>query len=327
MIGKRLKILLIEDNPGDARLIKIYLADETNIDLEWAESLSKGVELLRKIEFDALLLDLSLPDSHGITTFEKIKKDFPEIPITVLTGLDDREFALDIVRKGAQDYLLKGQVTRDLLTRVIEYSIERKKVEKHLQKENQILETTLESLLERAERAQIEYSERPVERPAEKVDEISCEQGSVHIFTLGQQDMVYGNLRDKLDERHPILAIIRMSPKRFKARIDRDIETVWLTSNHDEDVVCVAPTDIARLSMIITEFYKRAPTGCILLEGGEYIISHVGFPRYLNLLQFLNDKVSVLNGSVAIVLDLETLDAKEARQVERECLPGYVSSG
>ncbi len=323
MNEKMLNVLLIEDNPGDARLIREYLANDTNIDMEWVESLSKGQELLQKREFDALLLDLSLPDSHGITTFEKVREDHPEIPITILTGRDDKEFALGIVRKGAQDYLIKGQVTRDLLIRVIEYSIERKKVEKHLQKENLILETTLESLLERAERTQIEYSEGPVE----KRNGIICEQSSVHLFTLEQQDLVHDNLRDKFDGKHPVIAIIRVSPKRFKATIGRDIETVWLTSNHDENIVCVAPTDIARLSMIITEFYKRAPTGCILFEGGEYIISHVGFPRYLNLVQFLNDKVSTINGSVAIVIDQETLESREARQIERECIPGYASSG
>lgn len=316
MNEKRLKVLLIEDNPGDARLIREYLADETNISLEWADSLSKGLKLLQNSEFDALLLDLSLPDSHGITTFEKVKEDFPEIPITVLTGLDDREFALDIVRKGAQDYLIKGQVTRNLLTRVIEYSIERKKVEKHLQNENQILETTLESMLERAEKAQIESSARPVE----KRDEILCEQSSVHLLTLEQQDMVYKNLRDKFDGGHPVLAVIRMSPKRFKAAIERDIETVWLTTNHDKDIVCVVPNDIARLSMIITEFFKRAPTGCILFEGGEYIISNTKFPRFLNLVQFLNDKVANIDGSVGLVMDLETMDVKEARQIQRECI-------
>lgn len=323
MNEKRLKVLLIEDNPGDARLIREYLADGTNINLEWAVSLSKGLELLQNSEFDALLLDLSLPDSHGITTFEKVKEDFPEIPITVLTGLDDREFALDIVRKGAQDYLIKGQVTRDLLTRVIEYSIERKKVEKHLQKENQILETTLESLLERAERAQIES----LESPAQAEIEMSCDKSAVFLFKLEHLDKVHQNLRNKIDAGLPILTITRMNPRRFKAIIKRDVESVWLTTNHDEGIVCVASRDIARLSMIITEFFKRAPAGHIFFEGGEYIISNTGFPRFLNLVQFLNDKVANIDGSVGLIMDLEALDAKEARQVERECVPGYASSG
>ena len=131
---------------------------------------------------------------------------------------------------------------------------------------------------------------------------------------------MYENLLYRFDERQPVLAIIRMSPRHFKALIQRDIDLVWLTTNHDADIVCVAPTDIAKLSMIITEFYKIAPNGCIFFEGGEYIISNVGFPRFLKFIEFLNDKVASINGAVGIIMDIKTLEPKEARALERECV-------
>jgi DNA-binding NtrC family response regulator len=125
------KILLIEDSSGDARLLEEMLVEisANPFKLVWADRLDIGLNHLAIGEFELVLLDLGLPDSQGFDTFKKIHGSVPELPIIVMTGLNDEKLALDAVREGAQDYLVKGQVEGNLLIRAIRYAIERKKLE------------------------------------------------------------------------------------------------------------------------------------------------------------------------------------------------------
>jgi len=131
---KHIKVLLIEDNPGDAHLIRQMLAEVgiASFDLEWADRLSTGLERLAKGGIDVLLLDLSLPDSQGLDTFVRAQAQPPQAPIIVLSGLEDEMLAVEAVREGAQDYLVKGQVDSHLLGRAIRYAIQRKRAEETL---------------------------------------------------------------------------------------------------------------------------------------------------------------------------------------------------
>jgi diguanylate cyclase (GGDEF)-like protein len=136
-------VLLIEDNPGDARLIREMLAEqpEAPFQLHFAERLAHGLELLSKgceaggeAGMPALvLLDLSLPDSFGLETFAKVYAHSPQVPIIVLTGNDDQTVALSAVKGGAQDYLVKSRLDRELLLRSMQYSIERKRYQVQLE--------------------------------------------------------------------------------------------------------------------------------------------------------------------------------------------------
>ena len=131
MEDKVVKVLLVEDNPGDARLIREMLAEAkgTRFNLERVDRLSMGLERLAAGGFGVALLDLSLPDSSGLDTFARVYAQAPQVPTIVLTGLADEALALKAVREGAQDYLVKGQVDSPLLVRAIRYAIERKKLE------------------------------------------------------------------------------------------------------------------------------------------------------------------------------------------------------
>lgn len=133
---ERIKVLLIEDNPGDARLIKEMLTEAGNIsfDLEWKERLSTGLERLAREGIDVVLLDLMLPDSRGSLTFDMMLSRAPQVPIVVMSGIDDETLATSAVQKGAQDYLIKGQVESNLLVRSIRYAIARKHAEEVLKK-------------------------------------------------------------------------------------------------------------------------------------------------------------------------------------------------
>jgi len=129
-----IKILLVEDNPGDVVIIKEMLkeVDVIHFQVTTAGNLEDGLNDLINENFDILLLDLNLPDSEGIETFNTMNQNARELPIIILTGIADEEIAISSVGKGAQDYLVKGQTNSQLLAKSIKYSIERKSVEKKL---------------------------------------------------------------------------------------------------------------------------------------------------------------------------------------------------
>jgi sigma-B regulation protein RsbU (phosphoserine phosphatase) len=121
------RVLLVEDNPGDARLIREFIreADAESFDVERAERLDAALARLAQEGVDLVLLDLSLPDSHGIETFRKLHTAAPNVPTIVLSGLNDESVALQAVHDGAQDYLMKGQGDGRLLVRAMRYALER----------------------------------------------------------------------------------------------------------------------------------------------------------------------------------------------------------
>jgi sigma-B regulation protein RsbU (phosphoserine phosphatase) len=121
------RVLLVEDNPGDARLIREFIAESggANFEVEWAKRLDVGLERLGRGGISVVLLDLTLPDSHGIGTFLKLHARAPEVPVVVLSGLADETVAVQAVHEGAQDYLVKGQGDGRLLVRALRYAVER----------------------------------------------------------------------------------------------------------------------------------------------------------------------------------------------------------
>ncbi|HEY2628767.1 MAG TPA: EAL domain-containing protein, partial [Usitatibacter sp.] len=131
-------VLLIEDNPGDARLIREMLAEapaHSQFRLKHADRLARGLEALALKDTSLVLLDLSLPDSHGLETFAKVYAHSPKVPIIVLSGNDDQQLALYAVKSGAQDYLVKGKIDRELLLKAMQYSIERKRYQEELERQ------------------------------------------------------------------------------------------------------------------------------------------------------------------------------------------------
>jgi two-component system, sensor histidine kinase and response regulator len=139
---QRLKVLLVEDNPGDARLIQESLADasDQSFDLEIAETLGKGLKRLNLGGIDAILLDLALPDSYGMETFIRAKAHGLGVAIIVLTGLADDSLGLKLVQGGAQDFVAKVDVSGNNLTRAILYAVERERLEQEFRKLNLELE-------------------------------------------------------------------------------------------------------------------------------------------------------------------------------------------
>ena len=141
-----MKLLLVEDSSLDARLLRETLKDAPPgaFKLEHATRLDAALERLSRESFDLVLLDLGLPDSQGPESVVRMHVACPALPIIVLTGLDDPQIALEAVRAGAQDYLVKGRFDAELLIRTIRYAVERKRAAEELRQLNAELEQRVE---------------------------------------------------------------------------------------------------------------------------------------------------------------------------------------
>ncbi len=133
-ISPEVTLLLIEDSPDDAALVRDILGESKGFNgtIEHQIRLSEGITRVAEGGIDVVLLDFSLPDSFGIDTFRHLHHAHPEIPVIVLTSLDDDQLALQAVSEGAQDYLVKKELEQRLLTRSIRYAIERNRAEQQL---------------------------------------------------------------------------------------------------------------------------------------------------------------------------------------------------
>ena len=128
-----LKILIVEDNPGDVLIVREHLKSSgLNFTLSHAVNLKDSLKLCSENIFDVILLDLGLPDSTGIETLRELYDSKVGSPLVVMTGLDDEEVALEALRVGAQDYLVKNRLTTDALVKSVKYSIERRKIQELL---------------------------------------------------------------------------------------------------------------------------------------------------------------------------------------------------
>ncbi|AGB36363.1 bacterio-opsin activator domain-containing protein [Natronococcus occultus] len=154
-VGGTLELLLIEDNPGDARLIQEMLRDATELTQRvnpdestnqaptviHEDRLEDGIETLESSPPDLVLLDLNLPDSRGLDTLESVSTIANETPIVVFTGVSDQEVGVQAIQSGAQDFLVKDEVTDELLIRTIHHAIERAHQERQRRRQREQLES------------------------------------------------------------------------------------------------------------------------------------------------------------------------------------------
>ncbi|MBI4699370.1 MAG: GGDEF domain-containing response regulator [Nitrospirae bacterium] len=126
-VSKPIEILLVEDNPRDARLFRENMAEVGAglYGLTHAGQLNETIRYLDEGQYDVVMLDLTLPDSKGFDTFNRIRLHAPQVPIILLTGIRDEELAVRALQHGAQDYLIKGQVDGSMISRSIRFAIER----------------------------------------------------------------------------------------------------------------------------------------------------------------------------------------------------------
>lgn len=136
------KVLLIEDNQGDARLVREMLteAGDNTFKLEWCGRLTAGLQRLITGDISIVLLDLGLPDCQGLEGLKKIRRQARHLPVVLFTGLADEALGIEAIASGAQDYLVKGKVDAELLAHAIRYATERKRMEEELRRHRDSLE-------------------------------------------------------------------------------------------------------------------------------------------------------------------------------------------
>lgn len=135
--SKLSKLLLIEDHEGYARILgkRLSSSPPAAFEIVHAHNLQAGFDCLAQQRFDVILVDLHLPDSQGLETFKRLHAHAPDIPIVILTALDDKHLGLQAVRGGAQDYLIKGQIQASEIPRTLQFAVERYRLRTELQNE------------------------------------------------------------------------------------------------------------------------------------------------------------------------------------------------
>ena len=221
---KSIKILLVEDNPLDARTFNLMLSHSKSIftfEISEAESLETALVLISHTNFDVILLDLSLPDESGLGTLTRLLKYSKDIPIIVLTGIDDELIGINAVKAGAQNYLVKGQVNNKFLVRSICYAAERhylaNEIEKKLQNELELSEERFKHL----------YNSSPIMMFSFDSEGNFCDVNSKWLEETGYgRDEVMGKRFDFLiPPHHKKLSSSEVSPR-------------FLKTGHIKDYVC-----------------------------------------------------------------------------------------
>jgi len=161
MQEKAIRVLLVEDDEEDYVITRRLLSQVPGqpFELEWAGTLADGLSVLKQDEVDVALLDFSLPDSEGWEAIQKVRDHAPSVPTIFLTGLDDEAMGVESVKRGAQDYLVKGATDRKQLVRSIRYAIERKRSEEELKTYQDHLEDLVTQRTSELEEANQEFRE------------------------------------------------------------------------------------------------------------------------------------------------------------------------
>lgn len=197
-----LSALLVEDNPNDVRLIRhlidradtAMLPDEVDVHVE--DSLEAGLDRLETDEFDLLLLDLGLPETSGAETFERVSERSIEVPVIVLTDLKDDRTAVKLLGQGAQDYLNKGSLNEETLTKSIGYALERQEREDELRRTKDQLEV-LNRILRHDVRNDVQVMRGWGEHLLDRIDDAHREElelileTSEHIAELTENSRAY----------------------------------------------------------------------------------------------------------------------------------------
>lgn len=272
-----INVLLVEDNLGDANLIKKRLkkSNTTRFKITHVAKLKKAIEYIIQDFFDIILLDLSLPDSKGLETLAAIEQQATHIPIIVLTGLNDEELALEAVRQGAQDYFKKGLIVSELLVHALRSAIERKRTQEQLRRQKQQLEIANQILEQRTQQLEALNAEleafsytvsHDLRSPLISIDGYSC--------FLEQQ---YGSDLDQRGKRY--LNHIRQATQ----RMNQLIEDLLMLSRVQKSVLSITSFNLSQMIQAIAqELQQQNPSDQINIKITPDIVAH-GDQRLLRI--------------------------------------------
>lgn len=205
MKEKALHVLLVEDNAGDARLLREMFSTEKpgRFKLTHLLRMSEAMIHLEKGDIDVVLLDMGLPDAHGLDTVRQAHSAAPNVPLIVLTGLDDEALAAEAMKEGAQDYLIKGQIENRALPRALRHAIERHR----MQTETDVIRTQ-----------QLQFKDEFLSHVSH---ELRSPLTAIYQFVTILQDKLAGELNL---EQHDYLGIVLRNVKQLQSMINDLVE-------------------------------------------------------------------------------------------------------
>ena len=283
-MSEPISLLLIEDNIADARFIEILLRDivSQKYHIQHKSTFGEGVTILEKEKTDLLLLDLSLPDSFGLETIKNADKIVPDLPIIVLTGRSDDDFAVEVVKAGAQDYLVKGEITGPLLSRSIRYAIKRKEMEVDMRNINRRLEESELNLsinnadLVKANKALDRFVyviSHDLKKPVANIIGLLSilESDTARLSDRGKE--IYGKLKFSADQLKKMITELLDETKREGNR-DTNIEMIDLAKIFDEVMIGMEQFILMSKAKISLDF-SRSPMISYPYQDLKSIISNL----------------------------------------------------
>lgn len=300
------RVLVIEDNPADAEVVSKLFRDikSGNFSLVFADTLAKGAEVSAGKAPDVVLLDLNLPDSYGPKTLTKAEELFPGKPIIVMTGFYEEHLGLDLIKKGAQDYLVKGKINPDWLLYSVEYAIERARIEARMK----LREEHLREILEKSPDGVM------VARRDGRV--LFANHGAELIFGHRREDLLKHPFTLEADPERTIeTELRRLDGKRIPLEI-RAVEIHW-DSEPSRLVLLRDLTPVRSLERHRDEFISRvshelrAPL-TVVKESMELVSDGTGgeiTPRQKEILRIGLDNAARLNRLIDAMLDMTKIEA------------------
>ena len=204
-MNKPLQVLVVEDNAGDARLLREMFSKEKpgSFELTHLLRMAEALPHLAKGGVDIVLLDMGLPDGHGLDTVRRAQAVAPDVPVIVLTGLDDEELAAEAMKEGAQDYLIKGQIESRALPRALRHAIDRHR----MQAETDLIRTN-----------QLQFKDKFLSHVSH---ELRSPLNAIYQFVSILLDKLAGEVNQ---EQHEYLDIVLRNVKQLQAMIDDLLE-------------------------------------------------------------------------------------------------------
>lgn len=322
MENQSISVLLIEDNPGDARLLRELLLEVTYVDmnLEQVDCLGEGLQRLSQASFDVILLDLFLPDSQGFETFNRLRHHEREVPIVVTTGLNDETLALRAVQEGAQDYLMKEQLTGELLVRSIRYAIERKRAEQKIRQQAALLDIATDAILVRDLDNQIVFWNKGAERLygwtveeaiGQKTHEFLYKNPSLQLQTAQTTLMQRGEWQGELNQ-------VTRSGQEIT------VESRWtLVQDNDQKPksILVVSTDVTEKKQLEAQFFRAQRIESIgtLASGIAHDLNNILTP-VLATAQLLKMKLTNLDERSQRMLEVLEINTKRGAELVQQVL-------
>ncbi|MBF0104250.1 MAG: response regulator [Deltaproteobacteria bacterium] len=321
-----LKVLLIEDKQKDRDLIANYLmpalGEASLYMVEFSTNLTRGLERIKKRGIDVILLDIALPESHGLEAFRFVSEEAPDIPIVVLTGIENTMLAHQTLKLGAQDYLVKDSINTQLLKRAIDYACERKQLQMELsaaeeKKFKHIIDKNLDAMVVLNEGKKILFVNDAAERLFDETQTALLNQNFEYPVEINKNIQI--EILQKTGKK--VVGEIRASHIEWEKKNDILVTIRDVTEFQKVESLKSQINEYERISKLKDQFLGtvshelRTPLTIIRGAVGNMIDGIVGdlTEQQVRVMQIANNNVSRLARIIDDLLDLSRLESEKVR--------------